>query len=317
MELHIDKKGEIPVRQQLTEQIIFSIASQKLKPGEALPSVRELARRLKIHRNTVSQAYRELKRRAWLAGARGGRVVVLAGGQLEPDNSVDLDDLINATIRAARDQGYTLRALRERVTARLLAQPPDRLLVVEQEPALRALLEREIGAAIDKPVEGCTLADLANDPELAIGALTVVAHYAVREVDALLPKDMPAIPLAFSAAEEQLELLRNLRHPSIVAVVSISAVFRNTAAALLASAAGQRHTVREFAFPFESSAVIKAADLVFADSIVCRKLKHTRIIQYNLINPNSLEYLVSAMKSYDQPQKLSGRIVSRNGDNSR
>jgi len=52
MHICIDKKSEVPVRQQLADQIIFSIATEKLKPGEALPSVRELARRLKLHRNT-------------------------------------------------------------------------------------------------------------------------------------------------------------------------------------------------------------------------------------------------------------------------
>ena len=76
MEIFIDKKSEMPVWQQLAEQITFSIATEKLRPGEALPSVRELSRRLKIHRNTVSQAYRDLKRRDWLVGQRGSRVAV-------------------------------------------------------------------------------------------------------------------------------------------------------------------------------------------------------------------------------------------------
>lgn len=300
MELRIDKKSEISVRRQLAEQIIFSIATEKLKPGETLPSVRELARRLKIHRNTVSQAFSDLKRRAWLAGVRGGRVVVRPrGGKDHLATYPDLDDLINATIRLAREQGYSLQALRERVRARLLAQPPDHFLVVEQELALRALLQREIRAAIDIPVEGCAIADLTDDRRLAIGALTVAAQYVVGEVDALLPKETPAIPLAFSTADEQLEVLRKLDCPSIVAVVSVSAVFRNAAGSLLAAAAGHRHTLKEFAFPLESPAALKAADLVFADSIASPQLKHSRVIEYRLIQPNSLEYLVSAMRSYE------------------
>ena len=54
MEIRIDKKSEIPVRQQLAEQIIFAIATGELMPGQALPSVRALARQLKIHHNTLS-----------------------------------------------------------------------------------------------------------------------------------------------------------------------------------------------------------------------------------------------------------------------
>src|SRR5262249_13114447 len=76
MDIRIDKKSDVSVRQQLTEQIIFSIATEKVKPGQALPSVRELARRLKIHHNTVSQAYKDLARRTWVVRRQGSRVVV-------------------------------------------------------------------------------------------------------------------------------------------------------------------------------------------------------------------------------------------------
>jgi DNA-binding transcriptional regulator YhcF (GntR family) len=300
MELRVEKKSEIPVCQQLAEQIIFSIATQKLKPGEALPSVRELARRLKIHRNTVSRVYRDLKRRAWLSGLRGGRVVVRErGGQVQPASPRDLDDLINITIRGAREQGHSLQDLRERVRARLLAQPPDRILVIEQEAALRSLLQREIAAVTATPVEGCSLADLAKDRGLAVGALTVAAQYAVGEVDALLPRELPAIPLTFSSTDEQIGLLRNLKHPSVIAIVSISAIFRKMAESLLAPAAGQRHTLRGFSFPLPNAAILKAADLVFADSIVCAQLQHSKVIRYRLIRPDSLDYLVSALKSYE------------------
>jgi DNA-binding transcriptional regulator YhcF (GntR family) len=177
MEFRIDKKSGIPVRQQLAEQIIFSIATENLKPGEPLPSVRELARRLKIHHNTVSQAYKELERRAWLVGRRGSRVVVRERGrQTGRTTGEDLDDLINATIKLAREQGYTLQMLRERVRARLLAQPPDRVLVIEEESGLRLLLREEIRAVLDRPVEHCTFSELATDPGKAIGALSVAAQ---------------------------------------------------------------------------------------------------------------------------------------------
>ena len=68
MPILISKESEVPLRQQLAEQIVFRIATGKLHPGESLPSVRELARRLKIHHNTVSEAYQDLIRRKWLEG---------------------------------------------------------------------------------------------------------------------------------------------------------------------------------------------------------------------------------------------------------
>jgi DNA-binding transcriptional regulator YhcF (GntR family) len=153
VEIRIDKKSEMPVWQQLAEQITFSIATEKLKPGEALPSVRELSRRPKIHRNTVSQAYRDLKRRSWLVGRRGSRVAVRERSQPgHRTGTSDLDDLINATIHLARERGYSLRELRERVKGRLLAQPPV---------GLRLLLQEEIRSVLDRPIDGCSTEELA------------------------------------------------------------------------------------------------------------------------------------------------------------
>ena len=77
MDIHISRETEVSLRQQLAEQIVLQIATGKLKPGQALPSVRELGRRLKIHHNTVSEAYRDLAHRGWLVGRRGARVTVL------------------------------------------------------------------------------------------------------------------------------------------------------------------------------------------------------------------------------------------------
>jgi DNA-binding transcriptional regulator YhcF (GntR family) len=301
MDIRIDRKSEIPIRQQLAEHIVYAIATEKLKPGQALPSVRELARRLKIHHNTVSQAYKDLVGRTWLVGRRGSRVIVRLPGKKENwANGSDLDDFINATIRVARQQGYSLQTLRERVRTRLLAEPPDHILVVEEEPGLRLLLQEEIRAALAQPAEGCCQADLVAHPGLAIGALTVAGHYAIGEVDSLVPKSIPAISLAFSAADEHLDFLRKLAQPSVIAVVSVSEAFLQTARALLAPALGRRHVMRDFCFPLEDPKAVQAADLVFADTIARSQVKHRKIFQYRLIAPASLEYLCTAMKSYQR-----------------
>lgn len=104
LDIHIIKNSEVTIREQLFEQIVFLIATGRLKPGEVLPSVGGLARPHKIHHNTVSQAYQ------------------------------DLDDLINATRRTAQEKGYSFQQLRQRVEERLMALPPDHLLVVSKEP---------------------------------------------------------------------------------------------------------------------------------------------------------------------------------------
>src|SRR5215831_7159051 len=120
MNIRINPQSDVPIRYQLTEQIVFLIVTDRLKAGQKLPSVRELARRLKIHHNTVSESYQDLVRRSWLQRQRGSRLVVAAREVLTPPpNAQTLDDLINGTIRIARLLGYSLQQLRERVRERL------------------------------------------------------------------------------------------------------------------------------------------------------------------------------------------------------
>ncbi len=207
-----------------------------------------------------------------------------------------LDDLINTLIRVAREQGYSLQSLRERVRDRLLAEPPDHILVVDTDAGLRRLLQEEIRAAVNCPVEVCSRLELASNSGLGIGALAVAAHYAIGDVNSLLPKDRPALALEFGAADEHVEMVRRRREPSVVAVVSVSEGFLQTARSVLAPAVGRRHVLQEFLLPLPDPKALAAADVVFADSIAVREVKHRGLIPYRLITPASLSYLASALR---------------------
>ena len=61
LHLHIDPHSGLPVYRQMIEQIKYYIASGTLKPGDQLPSVRELAQRLSVNPTTVVKAYTELQ----------------------------------------------------------------------------------------------------------------------------------------------------------------------------------------------------------------------------------------------------------------
>src|SRR5881275_2855992 len=74
MRLWLSKQSEVPLREQLARQIMFGVLSDDLKPGQRLPSTRELARRFRIHPNTVSAAYRDLERAGWLEVRKGSGV---------------------------------------------------------------------------------------------------------------------------------------------------------------------------------------------------------------------------------------------------
>lgn len=301
MEIRISKDSDVPVREQLAEQIVFQIATEKLKPGQMLPSVRELARRLGIHHNTVSHAYQDLVRRTWLVRRRGTRVVVRAQAQTpRPSTTQGLDEVIDMTIQAARERGYSLQALRERLRERMLAEPPDHILVIDQEPGLRRLLQEEIHAALGCPVENCAREDLVAHPGLAIGALVVAPQYAIEDVKTVVPKDRLTISIAFSSADEHLERLRSLEQPSVIAVVSVSASFLKTAQSLLAPAVGRRHSLCQFLLPVADPGTWRGADVIFCDSIAMQQVASPKAVQYRAVAPASLEYLASAMASFQR-----------------
>lgn len=56
----IDPRRPNPLWGQIAARVRVAIASGELRSGEALPSVRELARRLRVNPATVAQAYKEL-----------------------------------------------------------------------------------------------------------------------------------------------------------------------------------------------------------------------------------------------------------------
>src|SRR5581483_58012 len=108
MQVQINKGSEVPLRQQLIEQVIYQITTSQLRPQQHLPSVRELARRLKIHHNTVSEAYQELVRRRWLMRHRGSRLAVRWEEPSPQQATHNIDDFINAAVRLGREYGYSL-----------------------------------------------------------------------------------------------------------------------------------------------------------------------------------------------------------------
>jgi GntR family transcriptional regulator len=60
MFIHIEKGSSVPITRQVVEQIRAQCLSGTLRPGERLPSVRELARELAVNVNTVFRVYERL-----------------------------------------------------------------------------------------------------------------------------------------------------------------------------------------------------------------------------------------------------------------
>lgn len=60
LDIHIDFRSETALTTQIVEQIQNRVLSGELKPGDQLPTVRQLAAELRVNFNTVARAYRLL-----------------------------------------------------------------------------------------------------------------------------------------------------------------------------------------------------------------------------------------------------------------
>src|SRR5262245_25456584 len=78
MFLRIEKGSAVPISRQLADQIASLCASGGVKPGERLPSVRELARELAVNQNTVLRVYERLSGEGLLE-MRHGQGTFVAG----------------------------------------------------------------------------------------------------------------------------------------------------------------------------------------------------------------------------------------------
>lgn len=298
MDITVSRESQVPIREQLTAQVIFLIGSGQLKPGDTLPSVRELAHRLHVHRNTVGDAYADPELDGLLEKTPGKRLMVRAR-YVTDRAQPDLDAVINAAVQAARESGYTLQQLRRRVEERLRAEPPDHLLLVAEESGMRVVLGVELRQRLRVPIDWCTVQTLESDRDRAVGALVLSPPGLLPQVEALLPAERPAVRLVYSAADAHMERIRQLANPSLIAVVSVSRYFLQMARTVLAPALGGRHSLEECLMGKDEDNLPGAADLIVCDSVAYRLLRSTHkaslVIHHRLISSVCLDEIEAIM----------------------
>ena len=81
MFFQINPSNGVPVYEQVCRQIMFAVASGSLRPGELIPSVRQLARELAINPNTVARAYRQLQDQEVVESVRGTGMSIAQGAR--------------------------------------------------------------------------------------------------------------------------------------------------------------------------------------------------------------------------------------------
>lgn len=115
MELEIILKpgGDTPIYEQIEEQIRAGVISGTLAANTPIPSIRALAKALRVSVITVQKAYDNLKHQGYIETVVGRGTVIAQVSQemLRETKQKELDDLLEQACRLSRQCGLSLEEL--------------------------------------------------------------------------------------------------------------------------------------------------------------------------------------------------------------
>jgi GntR family transcriptional regulator len=116
----IDPRDKTPIYAQLERGLRAAIATSKLRPGDQLPTVRQLAVDLRVNANTVARVYADLERAGVIETRRGvGSFISATPAQARPPREHDkrLRAFATRVLADADQAGFTIEELVAALTA--------------------------------------------------------------------------------------------------------------------------------------------------------------------------------------------------------
>ena len=106
----IDARDKTPIYAQLERGLRAAMATSRLRPGDQLPTVRQLAVELQINANTVARVYAELERAGVIETRRGvGSFISATAEQARPPRERDkrLRAFVTRVLAEAASAGFS------------------------------------------------------------------------------------------------------------------------------------------------------------------------------------------------------------------
>jgi GntR family transcriptional regulator len=106
IEFHLETRSGVPTYLQLVQQVRQAVRLGILRPGDQLPTVKEVVETLTINPNTVLRAYRELDLEGLVEGRRGvGTFVANGQSPLPPEDVKALRSSLQRWVARGRAAG--------------------------------------------------------------------------------------------------------------------------------------------------------------------------------------------------------------------
>jgi GntR family transcriptional regulator len=122
MNLEISFTSHVPIYVQLTDQIKHKIATGDLKPGDQLPTVRQLAADLRVNFNTIARGYRILDEEGIISTQHGRGTFIL---ELQSEEQAEtllkdvLRQLTSSYLFESQRLGYSAEEVKQIVNKKL------------------------------------------------------------------------------------------------------------------------------------------------------------------------------------------------------
>lgn len=193
----INKNIDTPIYKQIIEQITIMVSEGTLKPGDRLPTERELAERKNLARGTINKAYVELERNRVLETVQGrGTFVSREQDVLKDGRKENAVRVIDDAVANLKDLEFTNREISALLSIRLAKTEKNfekvRIAAVDCNPEALSIFNRQLSYISNMDFSKFLLDDIStyNHPrdifeEFDI-ILTTSTHYS--KLCGMLPK---------------------------------------------------------------------------------------------------------------------------------
>ena len=237
LKFSIDKNSPVPAYRQLIKQITSLINEGKLKPGDKLPTERELATLLKVARGTVKKAYELLSRDRIIETTQGRGTFVSSVQDIIPTGRKEkAQKLVDNLLEELRKMNFSFQEIRAFIELSII-QKEEKLenfnvAVIDCNPESLAIFERQLTFLKHVRVARFILDDVVADPEAEKRLkpfdliLTTITHYS--ELLGKLPNLRDRlIQVAVSPSQETIIEMASLSPVQRIGVICESENFLN------------------------------------------------------------------------------------------
>lgn len=133
----LDFRSGVPVYIQIVEQVQAHLARGNLKPGDQLPTVRQMASELRVNFNTIARAYRMLDEAGMISTQQGRGTYILE------EREEKRDETLRRSALQAQTQGFISLIARQGFTPEEAVECLQENIIAWKEGKFNPLINRE------------------------------------------------------------------------------------------------------------------------------------------------------------------------------